>query len=82
MNYEFMLYPPTVVTLAEEIKRVTNDYKARRIGKQKLREVLFWYSEKCPDKLFNADQYNSSLIKIIGVRRIKLLDQVFSEEIL
>ena len=76
MEYEFLKYPKNVVVLAEEINRVTNDYDARRIGNDELKEIMLWYANKCSDKLFQGQDYNRSVKKIIGKRRIKLLDTI------
>ena len=74
MEYEFLKYPHSVVALAEEIKRVTDDYKARRIGNEELSEIILWYAAKHADKLFEGADYKRSVKKIVGQRRIKLLD--------
>jgi len=74
MVYEFLKYPTTVVAMAAEIIRVANDYNARKIGNDEIREVLLWYATKHPDILFQGADYNRSIKKIIGIRRVRLLD--------
>lgn len=74
MEYEFLKYPKSIRALAKEINRVTNDYDARKIGNDELKEIMLWYATKCPDKLFKGLAYNPTLKQIIGKRRIALLD--------
>ena len=77
MDYEYLQYPHSVVELAKEIKRVANDYHARKITNEELRGIFLWYSEKCPGKLFQDGDYNTSIKQIIGKRRVELLDMIF-----
>ena len=79
MEYEYLKYPRSVVVLAEELKRVANDYDARRINNEELKAIVVWYAEECAEKLFQGKDYNRSIKKIIGKRRIDLLDTVLSE---
>jgi len=80
MEYHFLKYPKTVVALAEEINRVTNDYNARRIGNEELESIIKWFASNCRDKLFRGvDDYNPSVKKIIGKTRVKLIDQLLEE---
>lgn len=37
MSYDYMQYPPTVKKLAYEIKRVLDDYFARRIDNEQVK---------------------------------------------
>ena len=74
MEYEFLKYPSSIRALAEEMNRITKDYDARKIGNNELKEILLWYATKCRDKVFQGEDYNPTLKKIIGKRRIKLLD--------
>ena len=76
MEYEFVKFPNSVVTIAKEIIRVVNDYNARVIGNDELTEILLWYANKYPDKLFQGVDYNTSIKQIIGVRRVRLLDTI------
>jgi len=76
MEYEFLKYPSSVKALAEEIKRVTADYSARRLGNDDFKNIFLWYANYCGDKLFQGQDYNPTIKAIIGKRRIKLIDMV------
>ena len=80
LEYEYLKYPRSVVILAEEIKRVVNDYDARRIGNEELSEILLWYAHKSADKLFRGNDYPYTIKKILGARRVKLLDTILEEQ--
>lgn len=76
MEYEFLKYPKTIVILSNEIKRITNDYNARKIGNEELKEIILWYANKCGEMMFQGQSYNPTLKKNIGKRRIKLLEKI------
>jgi len=79
LSYEYMKYPNTVTGLADEIIRVTNDYYNRRIKDDELASIIRWYADKLPNKLFFGEDYNKSLKKIIGKKRVELLDLLLSD---
>jgi len=74
MDDKYLAYPTSVKELAYEIKKACNDYKTRRIGNAQLQEIILWYAQNCPDKLFNGDNYNPTLTTIIGKKRIAILN--------
>ena len=76
MKNDYMEYPLTVKALAGEITKACNDYMARRIDNNQLRELIFWYAIKQPDKLFAAENLNPTVSKIIGKRRVKLINSL------
>lgn len=76
MNDDYMAYPLTVKALAGEIIKACNDYMARHIDNNRLREIIFWYAIKQPDKLFAAENLNPTVSKIIGKRRVKLINNL------
>lgn len=73
MDDQYMKYPTTIKTLAGEIKTICNDYNARKITNDQIREIMFWYANKMPEMLFAADNINPTVAAIIGKKRIKLL---------
>ena len=76
MGNEYMRYPATVKALAEEIKKACNDYNARQISNDRIKEIIDWYAENQPDKLFAADQINPTVSKIIGKKRLRLVNDL------
>ena len=78
MDYEYQKYPISVVSLAAEINRVINDYNARRISNDDLYEIIYWYAHNCADLLFCGQDYITSIKKICGQRRIRLINSVLS----
>lgn len=73
MKDPYMLYPLTVKALAGEIMAACNDYQARKIDDKKLKELILWYAQSAPDKLFSAKELNPTVKKIIGKRREKIV---------
>ncbi len=76
MGNQYMQYPTTVKALAYEIKKACNDYTARKINNDQIREIIFWYATKVPDKLFSAEKLNPTVIAIIGKKRERLVNDL------
>ena len=76
MGNEFMQYPTTVKMLADEIKKGCDSYIPREIDNKRLREVIFWYASTAPDKLFFGPEFNPTIAKIIGKKRLRLVNDV------
>lgn len=74
MQYEYMKYPTTVLALANELKRVVSDYNSRKIGNDELKEIVLWYAAKCPDKLFTGHDFNITVQRILGQRRLNAVN--------
>ena len=74
MGNEYMLYPSTVKALAEEIKKACNDYNSRKINNDKIKEIIQWYANNQADKLFAAEEINPTISKIIGKKRVNLIN--------
>lgn len=74
MNDKYIAYPLTVVALAEEIKKAVDDYKKREIDNKEIKEIMLWYANTVPDKLFAGEKYNVTISKICGKRRLALVD--------
>ena len=74
MELKYLKYPSTVKLLAEEIKKVCNDYYERLIGNKEIEEVIVWYASMFPEKLFEGDELNPTITKIIGKKRVRLIN--------
>lgn len=76
MVNDYMQYPSTIKALAEELKSACNDYNARKINNDRIKEIIYWYAENQADKLFAADKLNPTISKIIGKKRVKLINSI------
>lgn len=76
MTFNYMQYPTKVKEIATEIIKSCNDYKARKISNDELKEVILYYATKYPEKLFNGAELNSTVTKIIGKQRIELINKI------
>lgn len=74
MSYEFIMYPTQVKEIAFEINRACDNYKARKISNDQLREVVLYYATNFPEKLFYYQDLNPTVKKIIGTRRIVIVN--------
>jgi uncharacterized protein (TIGR04540 family) len=78
MTQEYLLFPTSVKSLAFEIKAACNDYYARKISNDQIREVILGYAENVPEKLFFANDLNPTVKTIIGKKRIDLINGLLS----
>lgn len=75
-----MQYPSSVKGLAEEIKKACDDYFNRKIDNDQIREIISWYASSYSDKLFVGGQLNTTITKIIGKSRTRLLIDLLKEQ--
>lgn len=76
MSEKYMLFPMSVVDLAAEINKAVDDYRARRISNTELQDVVLAWAQNVPDKLFDGDDYRLSIKKLVGVRRMKVVNKM------
>lgn len=74
MDFIYMQYPTTVKELANELVQACNDYKARKIDNKTIKEVVWHYASKYPEKLFYGADLNPTIKKIIGSKRIEIVN--------
>ena len=79
MEYDYLKYPRSVVALAGEINRVVNDYDARKINNDQMSEIILWYANNLPGKLFKGQDYLNTIKKYCGARRVELMNTVLRE---
>lgn len=74
MSENYVQYPTTVKELAAELKKILNDYRARKIGNEEVKAAVLWYAESCPEKLFDADKLNPTISRLIGIKRLAVVN--------
>lgn len=67
--------PRTVKDLASEIIKVCDGYWARQISEQVGREYIVYWALNEGSKLFKGNELNSTITKIIGKKRIELVNK-------
>lgn len=77
---DVLKHPPTVTCLASEAKKVCDAYWKKEISESELKDlVLHWATyEKC--KLFKNKDFNPTVKKILGKKRIELLQKMLNGE--
>lgn len=78
MSLDYIQYPATVKALAAEIKRACNDYYARLIDNNQIKDVIESYAKTVPDLLFSENQINPTVAIIIGKKRLRLVTDLVS----
>ena len=74
--YEFIKYPKSVVALCNELRRIVDDYTARKIGNEEFKDIILWYATKCPEKMFLGHEYNATMKRLVGKRRLNVMDMI------
>ncbi len=77
-SYEFLKYPKTVVSLAKELIRIIDDYNNRQIDNDEFKNIIIWYKDNYPEKLFTDNNYNPSIKRIIGKHRVVQINKIIS----
>lgn len=73
-THDYIAYPSTIVGMANELIKIIDDYKARRISNVELKEIIMFYAETNPKKLFNGSEYNITIKRKIGKSRLDIID--------
>ena len=76
MPEKYMLYPTTVIELCGEMKKAVDDYKAHRISSAELQETVLAWAHNVPEKFFDGVDYNVTIKRLVGVRRLKTVDKM------
>lgn len=76
MEYEYKQYPASVVELAYEIRRIVDDYRARKVSNADFVEILQFYSVNQSEKLYTGKEYNITIQRKVGKRRMAVIDKV------
>lgn len=75
-TYNYMAYPQTIVGFSEELIKIIDDYMARKISNAELKEIILFYAETNAGKLFNGADYNITVKRLIGKKRIDVLNTI------
>ncbi|MGO3169143.1 TIGR04540 family protein [Senegalia sp. (in: firmicutes)] len=77
-THNYIAYPETIVKLARELIKVVDDYTSRKITNEDLRKVILFYADNSPDKLFNGSDYNITIKRKIGVKRLRIIESLLN----
>lgn len=73
---ELLMYPTTIKILAAEIISACDAYISRQMSNEELKKFIFYYANKYPEMLFNAQELNPTVMNRIGKKRAKLLYKI------
>jgi len=59
-----------------EIRRITDDYRKRELNNRELQEAIVWYSRTVPHLLFEGPDYNPTIKRKCGERRMAILKAI------
>jgi uncharacterized protein (TIGR04540 family) len=73
---EFLKHPKAVKELAAEIKSAADAYWGREITEKELREIVIHWATHENRMLFHGADLNSTVKKIIGIKRTELVNKM------
>lgn len=79
MGNRYMQYPGTVKALATEMLTVCDDYYDKKINNDEMKDVIKWYAINQRDKFFSEGALNPTVTKILGKKRVNLVNTVLDE---
>lgn len=72
---EIIKNPKTVKGLASEITRVCDEYWSRQMEESVAKQYIIYWSKYEGKKLFKGEELNSTITKIIGKKRVDLVNK-------
>ncbi|MBU3190751.1 TIGR04540 family protein [Clostridium bowmanii] len=78
-NPDYIKYPPTTKILIEEIKRACDDYIARRINENELKNIIWTWADNVGEKMFNGSyDFNPTIIQRVGTKRLTIVKHMLN----
>lgn len=70
----YIKYPPTIKILIQELKKATDDYIARKINGDELKQIIWVWADNAGDKMFNgSSEFNPTVEQRVGAKRLNLV---------
>lgn len=80
MGNDYLEFPGTVKGLAGELKVICDDYSNKKITNSRFKEIIESYASNQADLLFSGEQLNPTVVKIIGKKRVYLINSLLKRE--
>lgn len=78
-NPDYIKYPPTTKILIEEIKRACDDYIARRINENELKNIIWTWADNVGEKMFNGSyEFSPTVIQRVGTKRLTIVNHMLN----
>jgi uncharacterized protein (TIGR04540 family) len=72
---EIIRNPRSIKALADELIEVCDGYWSRELTEERAKEFIIYWSKYEAKKLFKGKELNSTITKIIGKRRVELINK-------
>lgn len=73
-KHEYVAYPSTVVNFSYELKKIVNDYQNKKLSNAEITEIIKFYAETQPEKLFTNNEFNVTVRRLVGKKRLDVVD--------
>ena len=75
----YMMYPMSVVEFSNELRKAVSDYKARLLSAAELEEIVLFWARNSPDKFFDGNDYKVTVKRVVGSRRMTVVDKILAD---
>lgn len=79
MSEKYLQFPLTIKDLSLELRVICDDYVARKISNDELKELIKWHVDNNADKLFTDEKINITVEILIGKKRLNLINRVLKD---
>lgn len=78
-KYDYIAYPSTILELTKELIKIIDDYRARKLTNAEVSEIILFYAENDPEKLFDTSDYNITIKRKVGKKRLDIIDTLLKD---
>lgn len=81
-EFNYTGYPSTIAVMIRELKKIIDDYQAKKLTNEEVKIIISFYSKTSPEKLFDEEdpnKLNITLRRKIGKFRRSVLKSILKE---
>ena len=81
-EYNYTGYPFTIAVMIRELKKIIDDYQAKKLTNEEVKIIISFYAKTSPEKLFDDEdpnELNITLKRKIGKFRRIVLKSILKE---
>lgn len=80
MTKKYVEFPKTILSLANELKKICDDYFNKTLSLKELEELLVFYKDNNTNKLLKDNRLNPTVKLKVGKTRAELINKVLELE--
>lgn len=80
-KHKYVAYPSTVVKFSYELKKIISDYQDEKLTNAEVTDLVKFYANTHPEKLFTDNEYNITVQRLVGKKRLDIVDTLLKNSI-